>query len=321
MNTFKLKKNTSLRIFVGIALISVVGSQFQCVKKIAIKAVSKALSGESGTVFSGDNDPELVGDALPFAIKTYESLLAQNPKDTKLLLATGKALCTYGYLFVQIPADRLPDEQLDLKTSQRLRAKRLYMRSRDYLISALESRHKGIKKSLLQGTAEAALSECTLKDTSILYWSGMAWMAAVSIDKFDLSLALTTPTAVACISKSMALCDSFSNGSAHDFFISYYGSLPASMGGSIQKAEAHFEKSLQYAHGMRVAPYIALATSVCVKAQDQQRFTTLLESALALNPDTYIQYRLSNITGQEQARWLLAHTSDYFLDTKDILAQ
>ena len=50
------------------------------IKKLAMNQVANALTGSSSsTVFTGDNDPELVGDALPFAIKMYESLMNANP--------------------------------------------------------------------------------------------------------------------------------------------------------------------------------------------------------------------------------------------------
>ena len=48
--------------------------------RLAVRTVAGFLtaSGES-TVFSGDDDPQLVGDALPFILKTYESLVASDP--------------------------------------------------------------------------------------------------------------------------------------------------------------------------------------------------------------------------------------------------
>ncbi|MDR2134259.1 MAG: TRAP transporter TatT component family protein, partial [Treponema sp.] len=50
------------------------------INKLMMNTVADALTGEgSSGVFTGDSDPELVGDALPFAIKMYESLLAANP--------------------------------------------------------------------------------------------------------------------------------------------------------------------------------------------------------------------------------------------------
>ena len=55
-------------VFLGLLFLTLMTS---CsINKMAIKAVSNALTGAgSSDVFTGDPDPELVGDALPFAIK------------------------------------------------------------------------------------------------------------------------------------------------------------------------------------------------------------------------------------------------------------
>ena len=67
--------------FVLLGLLCLFLSVSCSINKMAINAVSDTLSGTgSADVFTGDPDPELVGDALPFAIKMYEALLAKNPK-------------------------------------------------------------------------------------------------------------------------------------------------------------------------------------------------------------------------------------------------
>jgi len=50
------------------------------IKKTAISNVAGTLSS-SGDVFTRDDDPELVRQALPFALKLYESLLESVPKN------------------------------------------------------------------------------------------------------------------------------------------------------------------------------------------------------------------------------------------------
>ena len=52
-------------------------------------------SSSSGTVFTGDNDPELVGEALPFALKLQESILASIPNHDGLRLGTGRLYVMY----------------------------------------------------------------------------------------------------------------------------------------------------------------------------------------------------------------------------------
>src|SRR4029078_2369129 len=47
---------------------------------------------KSGDVFTRDDDPELVGDAIPFGLKVYESLLGSAPKNQELLVAPCRSL-------------------------------------------------------------------------------------------------------------------------------------------------------------------------------------------------------------------------------------
>jgi predicted anti-sigma-YlaC factor YlaD len=174
-------------------------------------------------------------------------------------------------------------------------------------------RYPGSDTLLLRGDYSTILAATTPADTSLLYWLGNAWMGAFTTNKFDMKLAITTNRAVGCMQRVLALDSTYGNGSIHDFFISWYGSLPASMGGSAQKAQKHFEKSLAISGGLRASPYVALAVSVCVKQQDHTRFTSLLKQALQVDVSQPSPDRLANILAQNRARWLLAHIDDFFL--------
>jgi hypothetical protein len=49
------------------------------IKKMAVNRLGDALAG-TGSTFASDDDPELVGEAVPFGLKTMESLLAESPR-------------------------------------------------------------------------------------------------------------------------------------------------------------------------------------------------------------------------------------------------
>ena len=49
--------------------------------------------------------------------------------------------------------------------------------------------------------------------------------------------------------------------------------------------------------------------------QDRAQFKSLLQTALAINPDAEPNSRLVNLVLQRRARWLLAHTDDLFADS------
>ena len=97
------------KIVVLLGLLSLLLLLASCsINKMAMRSVSDALTGSgSADVFTGDSDPELVGDALPFAIKMYEALLAQNPDHQGLLLTTGSLFVMYANAFVQGPAEMM----------------------------------------------------------------------------------------------------------------------------------------------------------------------------------------------------------------------
>ncbi len=270
-------------------------------------------SGES-TVFTGDDDPELVGDALPFALKTYESLLAEDPGNSALALATGRAFVSYAFAFVQAPADQLPADQVDQQRQMRLRAKKLFLRGRDYVLQGLETRRPGLRAAL-DGTApSAALRLARPEDADYLYWAGAAWMAAFSADPFDFAQIVTIPRAVALLQQVDSWDSSYGAGAVQEIFITWYGSAPADLGGSEDKARQSFQKALALSRGLRAGPYIALATTVSVKRQDRAEYSSLLEKALAVDVNADIPDRLVNIVNQRRARWLLDHIDDFFLE-------
>ncbi|MBD3421913.1 MAG: hypothetical protein GF398_17520 [Chitinivibrionales bacterium] len=283
------------------------------VKKLAIQRISEALTGQSSAVFTGENDPQLVGEALPFALKMYESLLEVDSTNAKLLLTTGTAFCLYAYAYVQEPAQRLPDDRIDEQRKSYGRAAKLFLRARDYVLKGIEIRRPGFRSILMKHSADSALSMCTTTDTAYLYWAGMSWFGALSADNFNLGLMMTMPKAKALISKTLELHEPYGNGAAHEFFISFYGNLPASMGGSVQKAREHFGRAIELAAGTRASPYVALASSVCVKKQQKQEFKDLLHKALAVDVDKDPSNRLANILSQGRAQWMLDNIDRYFL--------
>ena len=69
------------------------------VKRKAVGMVASTLAS-SGDVFTRDDDLELVGDAIPFGLKLYESLLDSSPKNKDLLIATCSNFTQYGVAFL-----------------------------------------------------------------------------------------------------------------------------------------------------------------------------------------------------------------------------
>ncbi|MCX6557929.1 MAG: TRAP transporter TatT component family protein [Candidatus Aminicenantes bacterium] len=306
--------------FFSIALLLLPGLLFSpacSIKKFAMNQVANALTGpSSSTVFSGDDDPELVGDALPFAIKMYESLMVANPGHLGLKLKTGSLYIMYANAFLQSPALMLPASEFKLQEFNYQRAKKLYLRGRDIILSALEHKYPGFKQNLQKKLYAQTLAATDKKDVPLLYWAGAGWLGAYAIDPFDMDLGMTLPAAAALMNRVLELEADYSGGAIHEFYILYYGSLPDYMGGSLQKAREHFEKAIAISAGKSATPYISLATTVAVKEQNLEEFRSLLKQALAIDPDNDPENRLVNILNQRKALWLSEHADDFFLDAE-----
>jgi len=284
------------------------------VKNMALNMVGNALTGEGGgDVFLSDNDPELVGDALPFAIKMYESLMEAIPSHAGLRLQTGSLYIMYANAYVQAPADRMPDEEFEKKEQWYRRARNLYLRGRDMILVLLERKYPGFLSHLKNKRYSQALRPVTVEDLEALYWASAGWIAAFSLDPFDMKFGITLPQAEAMMKKVLNLDESFRDGAVHDFFILYYGSIPDYMGGSFAKAREHFQKALAFAGEKSASPYLSLASTVSVKEQNVREFRELLARALQINVDQYPSLRLQNVIYQRQARWMLDHIEDYFV--------
>jgi len=196
------------------------------------------------------------------------------------------------------------------------RAKNLYLRGRDYTLELLEMKHPGFLENLKAKKFKLALDGVTKDDVPALYWASAGWVAAYSIDPFDMKLGLTLPQAEAMMNKVLELDEHFNNGSVHDFFILYYGSIPEYMGGSPTKAREHFKKAVELSKGRSASPYLSLASTVSIKEQNIKEFKSLLNQVLKIDPDRYISLRLQNTIYQKKAKWMLEHIEDYFVEVK-----
>ena len=285
------------------------------INKMVIDKISDALTGEgAGTVFTGDCDPRLVGEALPFAIKMYEALLDQNPDHQGLLLTTGSLFIMYANAFVQGPAEMLdPVYYYEERIAGLDRAKMLYLRGYVLLTSALEKKFPGWCNATIQnGTLEPLLKKCKKEDVSLLYWTAAGGLAAYSIDLFDFNLGSAIPEWGAIMARAYELDPDFNNGAIDDFYILFYASLPDNLGGDKAKAEIHFKRALEKSRMLAAGPYVSYASAVCIPAQDYDGFRENLEKAMAIDPDKEPSMRLLNILSRRKANYLLDTAKNYF---------
>ena len=125
------------------------------VKRFAVSKLADSLASQGTSNFASDDDPELVGNALPFALKLMEGLLDQIPQHRGLLFATSSGFTEYSYAWVQQPADEIEQQDVQRAQIMRLRARKLYLRARDYGIRGLEVKHRGFGEALRRSPKSA----------------------------------------------------------------------------------------------------------------------------------------------------------------------
>jgi predicted anti-sigma-YlaC factor YlaD len=244
-----------------------------------------------------------------------ESLLEQSPRHEGLLLAATKGFTQYSYAFIQQDAERMEDVDLARSLEIRTRARKLYLRARDYGLRGLALERPEFV-SQLRTSAVPAAATIKARDVALLYWTAAAWGAAISISKDDPDLVADQPQVEALIDRALALDEGFAHGAIHSFLIAYEGSRRNARDGTEASARSrrHFEQAIAESDGHLVAPYVALAEAVSIQSQNRAEFVSLLERGLAIDPNDRREWRLENLILQQRARWLLGRVDELFVE-------
>jgi predicted anti-sigma-YlaC factor YlaD len=293
-----------------LACIVALSSGCALVKRKAVGMVASTLAS-SGDVFTRDDDLELVGDAIPFGLKLYESLLDSSPKNKDLLIATCSNFTQYGVAYLETEAAVLGEAQHhDEVEHLNARALKLYLRARGYCLRAMEVRFPGIGPKLLTDPVPA-LAKARKKDVPLLYWMAASWGSAISLGVDRPDIVIDMPTVRALADRALALDETWGKGALHEMFVSL-DSLPEALGGSPARAREHFARAVELQKGLSPGPYVALATGVAVPEQNREEFEKLLQTALAIDPEKDPSVRLVTLVQQRRARALLDHIDTLF---------
>jgi len=283
------------------------------VRKFAINKLGDSLAN-SGTTFASDNDPEFVGEAIPFSLKLIEGLLAESPKHRGLLIAAASGFSQYSYAYIQQPSEEIETE--DLAKSQALseRARNLYLRARNYGLRGLDAKHPGFSASLRENPG-SAVRTTKAGDVALLYWTAVAWGAAIALSKDRPELVAEQPQVEAMIDRAFELNPDYEHGAIDQFLISYESARQGAKADFVARCREHFDRAVSLSNGQLASPYVAYAETVSLQKQNRGEFEMLLKKALAVDPDSRAEWRLSNLVMQRRARWLLSREGELFLDS------
>ena len=300
-----------VRFCVPILLLAVATGGSACsLKKIAANTIASTLA-ESGTTFTSDEDLQLVGDAIPFALKLQESTLESTPKHQGLLVATCSGFTQYSYAYVDSNAEELPSSRRAEIQAARDRALRLYLRARRYCVRAVDVRFGDKSSDALVQNPGPVLARAKAEDVPLLYWTAASWGLAIALGIDRPELAIDLPVVRELGERALALDEGWGKGALHELFITL-DSQPEALGGSPARAKEHFEKAIKLQNGLSPGPYVSFAEGIAVANQDRAEFERLLKLALAIDPDKDPSNRLVTLVTQKRARLMLDRIDERF---------
>jgi predicted anti-sigma-YlaC factor YlaD len=282
------------------------------IRQVAVSRLADTLA-EGGSVYASDNDPELVGEALPFSLKTVEGLLLEVPEHRGLLLTAASGFTQYSYGWVDLEGFVIEDADPHRAGQLKLRAKNLYLRGRSYALRAVHLQQPDFV-SILRHDAQRALSRFSKEHIPELYWLALSWAAAIATDTSDMELVADLHLIDAIVRRCLELDDGFNDGALHEFMIAWQGGRSPLQGGGTDSAREHFAKAVAWSGNRRISGLVSMAESVSVSEQNRAEFERLLEQALAFNVDGHPPTRLANLVAQRRARVLLSRVDNYFLE-------
>lgn len=281
------------------------------IKTFAVNKLGDTLSAPGPSVYTTDDDPDLIRAALPFSLKTLESLLQSSPNHKGMLLTACSGFTSYANAFVQLDAEAI--ESTNYEESERLkaRARRLYLRGRDYCMRRVELKRPGLRAALAKDPATALGS--VKYDVDEIYWLGAAWGSAIAVGVDQPDLVADFPVVRTLMERALAIDEDYADGAIHEVFITLDGMSP-SMGGDAGRARKHFERAVELSKGRSASAYVAMAASVAQPAQNKDEFLQLLDQALAIDPNDVPDIRLATIIAQQRARILRGRVDELFAD-------
>jgi len=280
---------------------------------LAVNALADALSEGNGLAYASDDDPEFVGDALPFGLKTMEVVLESTPQHYNLLTATAAGFVKYSYAFVLYPVEEKQESDFESWQAAKKRAKKFFIRARAYGLRALSVKHPSFSLKLTEDP-QIAVNLVNKVDVPALYWTAAAWASALAMDKSDMTLVADLPVIEAMMERALFLDEGWQNGTLHEFFIVFAATKAGAASDGYSESKKHFERAMELNKGHSIAPLVSLAESVAIPMQDREEYKSLLQAALDFDASRYPSQRLENLIAQKRAKRLLKITDQYFIE-------
>ncbi|GEM_PF-46682 len=293
----ELKIKHSMRI--RILLFTISFSLLACnPTRLIVRQMNPLLQNTALALYE-ESDLTIAEQALASNLKLIDGLLKSDPLNKKLLLLAAEGYAGYALGFAE---DKNPQ-----------RAKKLYLRARDYALRILrQDKHfiRAEKEGL--DALQTLLMSYTKKDVPALFWSGFPWSAYVNLSLNNPTALMDLPKIELLMKRVEELQPDYYYGSVYLFWGAFYGMKPKIMGGDPVKAKSYFEKNFNLNKGRFLLAYVYAARYFAARTLDETTFDTYLKHIAETPVDVLPHIILLNQIAKEKARRLKKQKAELF---------
>ena len=243
------------------------------------------------------DDPAVVESGLPAYLLLIDGLISENPQQAGMMAAGAELFALYGSRFVTDP-----------ERSAAMTAKaRRYGEQSICLVHAPACDWDGM------GYDEfvAELETVGRRQVQYLYAYAVSWLSHLDATSSDWSAIGELPWVQAAMERVLALDETHDNGGIHVYLGILYSLRPPALGGRLDLAQEHFNRSIALSEGRDLSAKVEYARRYARMLFDRELHDRLLAEVLE-SPVEEPRRTLFNVLAQQDAVGLLATSGDYF---------
>jgi tetratricopeptide (TPR) repeat protein len=268
-----------------------------CAAKLKL-AVAGSLIQDVAEAAARHDDIVLATQAVPSYLLLLEGLLASNPDNQRLLIATAQTYTAYGTL-------------IELEEPERARS--LYQRAKECGLKALGQKKRiGPLLNAPYDEFTGILTHLETDDVPLAFWAASSWGSWISASTESMSALAELPKVIFLMEWVLQEDETFQFGAPHLFLGIYHAALPPALGGDPEQALSHFERAIEISQGQDLMAQVLMARYYARQIFDRELYETLLTQVLDLPARTVPELNLQNAAAKRQARRLLEEADDFF---------
>lgn len=293
--------------------ISLIVSLFFCaqcsLKKMAINELTPVFQNGIG-IFEQDQDYYSQRFSLPAQGKTLEVILASDEENIELLKLLAQLYGSYSFGILETDYLSTADQNKKdhLKKSLLLNLKKSISYAHKALILSVPSCTEQLVKTTL---ISQCMNTVQKKHVPIIFWYSFSLANIINHSKNSVEFISKMHLMKSMAERVVELDPNYYYGSASLILMSYYGSRPAMMGGSIPKAEEYYELAKKFGPKDFTLSEVFYVKHVLIPKQDKEYSLKKLKDILQTEHNE--RFALMDEIAKIRAQAMLESIDDKFL--------